>query len=107
MSRDKRRYVGKIGYCSNAALGIKDIHGKPQKGGHYVYIREVYNDRCNVNVITSLETVRRDRRGFIVKDRYGEPQTEFAPLKIEKVSAGIYTLFRKRTLIFRFGRQSI
>ena len=60
MSKDKRRYVGKIGYCDNAALGIKDIHGKPQKGGHYVYIREVYDDRCNVNVITSLE----DKRGF-------------------------------------------
>lgn len=96
MSKDKRRYVGKIGYCDNTALGIKDIHGKPQKGGHYVYIREVYNDRCNVNVITSLETVRRDKRGFIVKDRYGEPQTEFAPLKIEKVKRGyLYPIPKK------------
>ena len=69
MSRDKRRYVGKIGYCNNATLVLKDMYGKSLKGGHYVYIREVYNDRCNVNVITSLETVRRDRRGFIVKDR--------------------------------------
>lgn len=65
MSKDKRRYVGKIGYCDNAALCIKDIHGKPQKGGHYVYIREVYNDRCNVNVITSLE----NRDGWYQMDK--------------------------------------
>lgn len=96
MSKDKRRYVGKIGYCNNATLGLKDTYGKPLKGGHYVYIREVYNDRCNVNVITSLETVRRDRRGFVVKDRYGEPQTEFVPLKIEKVKRGyLYPIPKK------------
>ena len=96
MSGFRHRYVGKIGYCSNAALGTKGADGKPLKGGHYVYIREVSGSRCNVNVITSLETVCRDRRGFIVKDRYGEPQTEFAPLKIEKVKRGyLYPIPKK------------
>lgn len=50
------RAVGKIGYCDNATLGIMDINGKPIKGGHYVYIRELDGTgKCNVNVITSLE----------------------------------------------------
>ena len=48
--------VGKIGYCDNAVLGITDKYGKPVKGGHYVYIRELDNaGKCNVNVVTSLE----------------------------------------------------
>lgn len=96
MSRNKKQYVGKIGYCDNAALGIKDVRGKPLKGGHYVYIREVRGDRCNVNVITSLETVQRNRRGFVIKDRYGEPLTDFVPLKLEKVKRGyLYPIPKK------------
>lgn len=59
MSKYKKDIVGKIGYCDNAALGIKDKYGKPAKGGHYVYIREIHGGKCNVNVITSLE----DKRG--------------------------------------------
>ena len=52
---DKKKYLGKIGFCDNSVLGIKDESGKPLDGGHYVYIREVGNGKCNVNVITSLE----------------------------------------------------
>ncbi len=58
MSRKKKSLVGKIGYCDNRTLGIKWSNGKPMGGGHYVYIREVTGvrgDRCNVNVVTSLE----------------------------------------------------
>lgn len=58
MSRKKKSLVGKIGYCDNRTLGIKGSNGKPMDGGHYVYIREVTGargDRCNVNVVTSLE----------------------------------------------------
>lgn len=96
MSKDKRRYVGKIGYCDNAALGIKDIHGKPQKGGHYVYIREVYNDRCNVNVITSLETVRLNRFGSPVLDRFGNVVYDYVQPKIDKVKRGyLYPIPKK------------
>ena len=60
MNKREKSLVGKIGYCSNAALGMRDKYGKPMRGGHYVYIREVNDDRCNVNVITSLE----DRSGL-------------------------------------------
>ena len=60
MSRRTRQVVGKIGYCDNKTLGLKGVDGKPLKGGHYVYIREEYSGRCNVNVITSLE----DKRGL-------------------------------------------
>ncbi len=50
------RAVGKIGYCDNATLGIVDKYGKPIKGGHYVYIRELDGTgKCNVNIVTSLE----------------------------------------------------
>lgn len=55
MSRQKKSYVGKIGFCSNASLGLVDKYGKPLKGGHYVYIREMHGNTCDVNVITSLE----------------------------------------------------
>lgn len=55
MSSKKKQYVGKIGYCDNRTLGIKGADGKPLNGGHYVYIREKNGDKCNINVITSLE----------------------------------------------------
>lgn len=55
MSSKKKQYVGKIGYCDNRTLGIKGADGKPLSGGHYVYIREKNGDKCNINVITSLE----------------------------------------------------
>lgn len=56
MSRQKKSLVGKIGYCDNTVLGILGRDGKPLKGGHYVYIREMNDaNSCNVNVITSLE----------------------------------------------------
>ncbi|MDR2090934.1 MAG: hypothetical protein LBP62_04700 [Clostridiales bacterium] len=49
MSKFKRSIVGKIGFCKNKDLGIN------KKGGHYVYIRDFFGDKCNVNVVTSLE----------------------------------------------------
>lgn len=49
MSRFKKSLVGKVGYCDNKDLGIN----KP--GGHYVYIRGINGNKCDVNVITSLE----------------------------------------------------
>lgn len=55
MSRQKKTYVGKIGYCDNRALGLVGKDGKPLRGGHYVYIRKMHGNRCDVNVITSLE----------------------------------------------------
>ena len=55
MSRQKKSYVGKIGFCDNSVLGFKDKNGNYVKGGHYVYIREMNGNKCNVNVITSLE----------------------------------------------------
>ena len=73
MSRYKKTNVGKIGYCDNKTLGIKGADGKPLNGGHYVYIREKNGDKCNINVITSLE----DRKGInhdlrkVGKDKYG------------------------------------
>lgn len=55
MSRHKKTYVGKIGFCDNSVLGLTGADGKILKGGHYVYIREMNGGKCNVNVITSLE----------------------------------------------------
>ena len=56
MSKRKKQLVGKIGYCDNMTLGLKGADGKPLKGGHYVYIREMQGaNKCNVNVVTSLE----------------------------------------------------
>ena len=49
MGKLKKRYVGKIGYCDNADLGIS------LSGGHYVYIRKYNGSTCDVNVVTSLE----------------------------------------------------
>lgn len=53
----KNKLKGKIGYCDNKDLGLKDKNGNFIKGGHYVYIKDInYDGTCNVNVITSLET---------------------------------------------------
>ena len=60
MSKRKKTYVGKIAYCDNATLGITDVYGVPINGGHYVYIRKVNGNKCDVNVITSLE----DKHGY-------------------------------------------
>ena len=68
MSNKKKQYVGKIGYCDNRTLGIKGADGKPLNGGHYVYIREKNGDKCNINVITSLER-QRVINGIPVKDK--------------------------------------
>lgn len=52
MSKIKKKYVGKVGYCDNINLkGLQHL-----TGGHYVYIRKYYNNgTCDVNTITSLE----------------------------------------------------
>ncbi len=55
MSKAKKQYVGKIGFCQNNVLGFTDKYGNPLKGGHYVYIREIHGNKCNVNIVTSLE----------------------------------------------------
>ena len=52
--KQKKEVVGKVGYCDNRVLGIKNRNGT-YSGGHYVYIRAYKNGKCNVNVITSLE----------------------------------------------------
>lgn len=47
--KDKR--IGKIGYCDNKNIPVmKDI-----KGGHYVYIRDIKDGKCTINIVTSLE----------------------------------------------------
>lgn len=49
-----KKVVGKVGYCDNRTLGIKNKQGN-YLGGHYVYIRAAKDGKCDVNVITSLE----------------------------------------------------
>ncbi len=73
MAKKKKQLVGKIGFCYNTDLGINDIYGKPLKGGHYVYIRQLNGNRCDVNIITSLE----DEKGKLL------------PKKINKVKRGL------------------
>ena len=51
-----KKLTGKIGYCDNRSLRLKDKQGRYISDGHYVYIREDNkNGTCNVNVVTSLE----------------------------------------------------
>ncbi len=89
MSKIKKQYVGKIGFCDNSALGITDIDGRPKKGGHYVYIREMIGaNKCNVNIITSLETVRRNKIGKPLRDKSGNLITDYTSTKIDKVKKG-------------------
>lgn len=57
-TRANKPYVGKIAYCTNQALGLRDKQGKLLTGGHYVYIRSVKGNKCDVNVVTSLEGKR-------------------------------------------------
>lgn len=67
-----KKVVGKVGYCDNKTLNMRDKNGNFLQGGHYVYIRAVKGGKCDVNVITSLE----DKSG------------KFEDLKIKKVKAG-------------------
>ena len=71
MSREKESVVGKVGYCDNRSLGIKNRNGD-YSGGHYVYIRTCKKGKCNVNIITSLES----------------PLGKLYPDKIDKVKRG-------------------
>ena len=49
MSKRKRnRHIGKIGWCDKDTLGLSK--------GHYVFIRRVNKNLCDVNTLTSLET---------------------------------------------------
>lgn len=68
MSKLKKSYVGKIGFCDNKVLGLVDKNGEPVAGGHYVYIRETDGRKCNVNIITSLE----DKNGRYDFDKLGK-----------------------------------
>jgi hypothetical protein len=47
--------AGTVGFCLDTVLGISRNGGDPAKNGHYVYIRKVDGDKCDVNTITSLE----------------------------------------------------
>ncbi|MBO5357335.1 MAG: hypothetical protein J6A95_06150 [Clostridia bacterium] len=53
MGKQKKRYVGKVGYCDNVHLNIN----KP--AGHYVYISKYNGNKCDVHTITSLEDDKR------------------------------------------------
>lgn len=57
---------GKIGYCDNRDLQLRDRHGNILTGGHYVYIRKYYKNTgtCVVSTCTSLE------------DNYGNIKTQ-------------------------------
>lgn len=86
MSKVKRQIVGKIGYCDNTILGLKDKHGNIIDGGHYVYIRK-YNQKtgtCDVNIITSLEN---ENKYFIID-------------KLKKVKGGFLYPIPKRDANF-------
>lgn len=55
-----KKLTGKIGYCDNRSLRLKDKQGRFIPGGHYVYIRnDNKNGTCDVNVVTSLEDKNR------------------------------------------------
>ncbi len=75
---------GKIGYCTNRDLGLTNNQGQALNGGHYVYIRKVNGERCDVNVITSLE----DRNG------------KFDYAKLHKVRKGFLYPIPKRDANF-------
>lgn len=45
--KKKNKHIGKIGWCDGSVLGLSK--------GHYVYIRNVKNGKCEVNTFTSLE----------------------------------------------------
>lgn len=73
------RFVGKVGWCNAATLGLDD--------GHYVFIRRVYGDKCSVNTFTSLK----GKNGYKTK-------------KIKKIENGeIYPIPKKDLTLRRFS----
>lgn len=61
-----KNLVGKLGWCDAQTLGLPE--------GHYVFIRSVNGDKCDVNTLTSI----RDKKTKL-----------FAVRKMEKVEDGI------------------
>ena len=61
MSKRKKSFVGKIGYCENINLPGVNV----STGGHYVYIKKIDGKKCDVNVISSLE----DNKGVVNSSR--------------------------------------
>lgn len=56
------KYVGKIAWCDNQNLRIKDKSGSILKGGHYVFVRKKNKNKTySVSTFTSLE----DKNGSI------------------------------------------
>ena len=53
MGNKKNKHIGKIGWCDSHVLGLQR--------GHFVYIRNVKNVKCDVNTFSSIE----DRNGSI------------------------------------------
>ncbi len=51
MSKLRKKYVGKVGFCYDETLGFKNKNAKSE--GHYVYIRKINETRkptCDVQV---------------------------------------------------------
>lgn len=74
------KLIGKIGWCSGATLGLPI--------GHYVFIRRVHGNLCDVNTISSIETINQ----------------RFEIGKIHMVKNGIiYPIPTKDTTLSRFS----
>ena len=43
----KRKNVGKVGWCDAKTLGLSR--------GHFVYIRSIKHDKCDINTFSSIE----------------------------------------------------
>ena len=65
-SPNYKNLVGKMGWCDAQTLGLSE--------GHYVFIRSVNGDKCDVNTLTSIRDKQTNM--FVVK-------------KMEKVEDGI------------------
>lgn len=103
----KKTYLGKIGFCENKVLNIRDKDGRIKKGGHYVYIREIYGKKCNVNVITSLENYlyeydKNAKKWKQVFDENGNPVIHYTFDKLHKVRNGYLYPIPKNDADFKF-----
>lgn len=63
------KYVGKIAWCDNHNLRIKDKNGNIIPGGHFVFVRKKNKNKTySVSTFTSLD----DKNGIIIKNKMAQ-----------------------------------
>jgi len=87
----KNNLIGKIGYALN--INLPGLENKP--GGHYVFIKNIKDDKCSVYTIVSLK----DSKGEFIRKKFNELEKGLlVPIAREDINLPRYSAFDMRTI---------